>query len=90
MGEEGGFTSHVGVFLPSELLSQHMCFPKTDDNDRTYKNDANTLTWHKIQYFFLNKSLIGATKITCFEILKTLSYRRKITYHLLLIGFFFK
>ena len=49
MGEEWGFTSHVGVFLPSELLSQQMCFPKTDDSDRTYKNDANTLSWHMIQ-----------------------------------------
>ena len=37
MGEEGGFTSHVGVFLASELLSQYRYLPKTDDNDRTHK-----------------------------------------------------
>ena len=44
MGEEEGFTPHVGVFLPSELLSQYRSLPKTDDNDRTHKNDANTLS----------------------------------------------
>ena len=41
MGEEGGFTSHAGVFLPSELLL-HRCLPKTDDNDKTHKNEVNT------------------------------------------------
>ena len=45
-----------------------------------------------IQFFFLDKYLIGAIQITCFGILKTvlveiLSYMRKITYHLLLIVF---
>ena len=40
----GGVTSHAGVFLPSELLSQHRCLPKNDNNDRTHKNDANTLS----------------------------------------------
>ena len=44
MGEEGGFTSHVWVFLPSELLLQYRWLPKTDNNDRTNKNDANTLS----------------------------------------------
>ena len=44
MGEEDGFTSHAGVFLPSELLLQYRCLPKTDDNDRAHKNDANTLS----------------------------------------------
>ena len=92
MGEERGFTSHTGVFLPSELSSQYRCLPKTDDNDRTNKNDANTLSWPMIQFFFLDKYLIGAIQITCFGILKTvlveiLSYMRKITYHLLLIVF---
>ena len=33
-----GFTYHVGVFLPSELLSQYRCFSQLDDNDRTHKN----------------------------------------------------
>ena len=33
----GGFTFHVGAFLPSELLSQYMCLPKTDDNDTAHK-----------------------------------------------------
>ena len=44
MGEEGGVTSHAGVFLPSGLLSQHRCLPKNDNNDGTHKNDANTLS----------------------------------------------
>ena len=44
MGGEGGFNSHAGVLLPSELLSHYRCLPKTDDNDRTHKNDANTLS----------------------------------------------
>ena len=25
-----------------------MNLPKTDDNDRTHKNDSNTLSWHMI------------------------------------------
>ena len=40
------FTSHPGVFLPSEPESQYI-FTKllnTDDNDRTPKNDANILS----------------------------------------------
>ena len=37
MREEAGFTSHTGVFLASDLLSQYRCLPKTDDKDRTHK-----------------------------------------------------
>ena len=38
-----GFTLDAGVILPSEPVSQCICMnlPKTDDNDRTHKNDAN-------------------------------------------------
>ena len=49
------------------------------------------------QCFFLDKCLIGAIPVSCFGIyledpvlVQTLSYRRKITYYLLLIGFFHK
>ena len=40
------FTSHPGVFLPSEPESQYICTKllNTDDNDRTPKNDANILS----------------------------------------------
>ena len=46
MGEERGFTLHAGVLLPSESVSQYGCMnlPKTNDNDETHKNDANTLS----------------------------------------------
>ena len=32
--------------LPRDPVSQYSCknFPKTDDNDRIHKNDANTLS----------------------------------------------
>ena len=41
-----GYTPRAEVLLPSEPISQYICikFPKTDDNDRTHKNDANTLS----------------------------------------------
>ena len=41
-----GFTYHVGVLLLSEPVSQYICMklPKTDDNDITHKNNANTLS----------------------------------------------
>ena len=29
-----------------------MNLSKTDDNDRTHKNDANTLSWHKVNTSF--------------------------------------
>ena len=34
------------VLLHNELVSQYSCknLPKTDDNDRTYENDANNLS----------------------------------------------
>ena len=45
-GRRGGFTSHAGVLLPSEVLSQYRCLPKTTDNDRALKNlkGSNTLS----------------------------------------------
>ena len=39
------FKSHAGVFLPSELLSQYMCLPKTDDIDRTHKNKMMQISY---------------------------------------------
>ena len=41
-----GFTIHAGVHFPSKPVSQCICIKllKTDDNDRTHKNDANTLS----------------------------------------------
>ena len=49
--EEGTYPApapipHAEVLLPSEPVSQYryINLPKTDDNDRTYKNDANTLS----------------------------------------------
>ena len=29
-----------------------MNLPKTENNDRAYKNDANALSWHMINAFF--------------------------------------
>ena len=45
-----GFTPHTGVLLPSKLVSKYRCMnlPKTNDNDRTHKKDANTLSRHMI------------------------------------------
>ena len=34
-----------------------MNLPKTDDNDRTHKNDANTLWWHMINASFWTSTL---------------------------------
>ena len=36
-----------GVILLTEPVSQYRytILPKTDDNDRAHKNDANTLSW---------------------------------------------
>ena len=43
---EKGLYPHAGVLLPSEPVSQYICMklPKTDDNDRTHKNDAKILS----------------------------------------------
>ena len=42
----GGLYPHAGVSLPNDPASQYRCMnlPKTDDNDRTHKNDTNTLS----------------------------------------------
>ena len=39
------FTPYAGLHFPSEPESHYICMklPKTDDNDRTDKNDANML-----------------------------------------------
>ena len=50
MGEEEKLYTHAGVLLPGEPVSQYICMnlPKTDNNDRTHKYDANTLSWHMV------------------------------------------
>ena len=46
MWEKRGFTPHAEVLLPSEPVSQCICtkLSKTDDNERTRKNNTNTLS----------------------------------------------
>ena len=46
--------SDAEVYFPSEPVSQYICMklPKTDDNDRTHKNDANILSWHMFNASF--------------------------------------
>ena len=46
MWEKNGFIPHAGVLLPNEPISNYRCMDlhKTDDNDRTHKNDANILS----------------------------------------------
>ena len=48
------FTPYPGVHFPSEPVSQYifMKLPKTDDIDRTHKNNANTLSWHMVNASF--------------------------------------
>ena len=69
--EEGGFTSHAG----GAPLSQYrfINLPKTDDNDRTHKNDANNHLdiWSMLLSGQVPHS-IQAIQITYFEILKIL------------------
>ena len=44
--KKGDFTPHARVLHPSKAVSQYRCInlPKTDGNDRTHKNDPNTLS----------------------------------------------
>ena len=50
-----------------------MDLPKTDDNYRTHKNDANILSWHIVPMLLsLDKCLIGAIEFTCFGISKAM------------------
>ena len=82
------FTSYAGVFLsPNELVSQYRCMslPKTNDNDRTYKNDANILSWHKVNASFWARSL--QEQDNCFGMGY---YRKKHTRGLNLTYFFVK
>ena len=46
MGEEEGLYPRAAVHFPSKPVSQYtyMKLPKTDDNNKTHKNDANTLS----------------------------------------------
>ena len=85
------------LLLPSEPVSQYRCMnpPKTDDNDGTHK---------KIQIPYLDIwSMLLSDKVPHRSnsshlfwnledpvLVQTMSYRRKIIYYLLLIGFFHK
>ena len=46
MQKKRGFTPHAWVHFPIVQVSQYICMklPITDDNDRTHKNHANTLS----------------------------------------------
>ena len=54
MGEEEGLYPRAAVHFPSKPVSQYtyMKLPKTDDNNKTHKNDANTLSWHMANAYF--------------------------------------
>ena len=72
-----------------------MNLPVTDHNDRSHKNDANTLSWSMLLSGQVLHRLIEAIKVTCFGIsrrpcAKHRPIKRKTTYQLLLIGLFHK
>ena len=70
-----GFNLHGGVLLPNKPVPKYryMDLPKTDDNYRTHKNDANILSWHIVSMLLsLDKCLIGAIEFTCFGISKAM------------------
>ena len=54
---------------PSEPLSQYrfMNLPKTDDNHRTYKNDANTLSCHMVNASFWTSASYEQFKLLVLE-----------------------
>ena len=99
MGEEERLYPHPlrELLLPSEPVSQYRCMdlPKTDGNDRTHKKI-------QIPYLDIWSMLLSGQvphrsnsshmfwNLEDLVLVQTVSYRRKITYHLLLIGFFHK
>ena len=50
---------YAEVVLPSAPVSQYICMklPKTDNNGRTRKNDANVLSCHIFNAFFQTSAL---------------------------------
>ena len=54
MRKKKHLTPHAWVHFPSEPVSQYICIklPITEDNDRTHKNDANTLSGHMVNASF--------------------------------------
>ena len=98
-GEEEGLYPPCRGDILCEPLSQYRCMnlpkTKTDDNDRAHTNDDNTLSWHIVDTSFWT-SASRSNSSHLFRNLKetvqvqTLSYRKKITYHQLLIGFLHK
>ena len=95
-----GFTLHAGVLFASEPVWQYRCMnlPKTDDNDRTHIEMMQTpyidiwsmLLSGQVPYRMSNSSHLFGSLESNPALVHTLSYRRKITYRLLLIGFFHK
>ena len=72
-----------------------MNLPKTDNNNRTYKKDANMQSWYMVNTSFWTSDTYEQISYLVFNLedpvlVQTLSYRRKITYHPLPIGFFHK
>ena len=76
MGEEGGlYFPYRGAPFPNEPVSQYrfVNLPKTGANDRTHENDANALSWHKVNASFWD--FIGLIQVNCFG----MGYSRKNT-----------
>ena len=72
-----------------------MNLPKTDDNDRTHKNDTNTLSCHMVNASFWASASYDTSNSSHFffnfedpVLVHTLYYRMKATYHPLLTGIF--
>ena len=42
------FKYFLKIYIPLSGKYSRMNLPKTNDNDGTHKNDANTLSWHMI------------------------------------------
>ena len=57
-----------GAPLPNELVSQYryVILPKTNDDSRTYENDANALSWHMVNASFWASACIGPIQVNCF------------------------
>ena len=90
-------THHTELLLTSEPVSQYRCMnlPKIDDNDRTHKKIQ--IPYLQIWSMLLSGQVPYRSNSShlfwCLEeplLVKKVSYRRKITDHLLLISFFHK
>ena len=88
---------HTELLLPSEPVSHYRCMnlPKNDDNYRTHKKIQ--IPYLDIWSMLLSGQVPHSSNsshmfwnLEDLVLVQTVSYRRKITYHLLLIGFFHK